>query len=290
MKRILVLEDEFFLLDSMTKYLRGLPDVRVYGYGNLKAAVQGIRDHAPDLIFSDIRLPDGSGLSLIDELNSMGMAVPLVFISAYVADHRERIPDNHHISVLEKPVSLKKLRDLAQEKLTAADDSGEFFFKLSDYLQIAAMGRHTVRVNCGSHGFIVVVDGRPHHAQDAGGDGVSAFKRIVAACEVGGAQVPITCARLEEAQIGPESLSGSLDGLLLDAVREVDEQERGRLEAADSEDEASTEDFDAAYERGVELMLAKDYRAAHQAFSVAHQMNPDHNLVRTNLERLSQLI
>ena len=285
MKRILVLEDEFFLLDSMTKYLRGLPDVRVYGYSNLKTACKGLREHPPDLIFSDIRLPDGSGLRLVDELVSLNLAVPLVFISAYAEEHRNRIPDRQNITILEKPLSLKRLRDIAQEKLAEPQTTGEFFFKLSDYLQIAAMGRHSVRVNCADVGTIEVFEGHPWHAEDAEGEGLDAFKRIVANCETGSSPVKITCTYLDAADSDEPTLSGSLDGLLLDAVREVDETERDQPEIFDD-----TSDFERLYERGVELMLAKQYQAAYDAFSQAHRIDTEHRLVRTNLDRLAQLI
>lgn len=289
MKRIMVLEDEFFLLNSMTKYLSALPDVKVYGYSTVKTACEALRLHPPDLIFSDIRLPDGLGLQLIDELIALEMAVPLVFISAYVADHRDRIPSHHNISLLEKPLSLKRLREVAEQKLASVGDpNSAFFFKLSDYLQIAAMGQHSVRVCCENQACIEIVEGLPWHAFDEQGQGEAAFKRIIASWESEKGSAQITCQRLSSDDLGPQTLHGSLNGLLLDAVREVDEtsRESQSAEGADSK----VEQFDTYFERGVELMLDKKYQQAHEALTMAHQIDPSHGVVRANLERLDQLI
>jgi CheY-like chemotaxis protein len=299
MKRILVLEDEFFLLNSMMKYLGGLPDVKVYGYSTLKSAIEGLRLHPPDLIFSDIRLPDGLGLQLIDSLMELEMAVPLVFISAYVDDHREHIPKHSNISILEKPLSLKRLRDLAEQKLSdsSMNATSEFFFRLSDYLQIAGMGQHSVRICCGEHAWIDIFEGQPWHAQDEDGDGDEAFKRIIALWETTSQGSNITCKRISEGDCGDKTLHGSLDGLLLDAVREVDETNREARqikkeidEMDDFEDLDSAPAFEIFCERGVELMLDKKYLQAQEAFAQAHQIDPNHSLVRANLERLDQLI
>ncbi len=285
MKRILVLEDEFFLLDSMTRYLRGMADVRVYGYSTLKAACQGLRDHPPDLVFSDIRLPDGSGLGLIDEMRKLGTGAPLVFISAYSADHRHAIPNTGNITVLEKPITLKQLRDLAEQKLSRPDDSGEFQFDLSDYLQIAAMGRHSVRISCGDCGSITILDGQPWHAEDRDGTGVPAFNRIVATWECHKQEMSVICSQQDRAGVGPQTLNGSLDGLLLDALRAVDEAVRDQPAVT-----TPAGDFDHIYEHGVEAMLERDYAAAQRAFAAAAQIQPDNKLVRANLDRLTVLL
>ncbi|CAM2011043.1 response regulator [Acanthopleuribacter pedis] len=289
MRRILVLEDEFFLLDSMTRYLRGMADVRVYGYSTLKAACQGLRDHPPDLVFSDIRLPDGSGLGLIKEMQQLGTAAPLVFISAYSADHRHAIPNSGNITVLEKPVSLKKLRDLAEQKLRRPDESGEFQFDLSDYLQIAAMGRHSVRISCGDYGAIVILEGQPWHAEDTAGQGTPAFNRIVANWETHKQEVPVICSQQDVGTAGPQTLIGTLDGLLLDALRAFDEAGRDAETPAEPA-LADAGDFDRCYECGVEAMLDRDYVVAHKAFAAAAKMQPNNGLVRANLERLGVLI
>lgn len=45
-------------------------------------AVESIREHRPDLVFLDVRLPDGSGFEVLDDLPD-GAAPAVVFVTAY---------------------------------------------------------------------------------------------------------------------------------------------------------------------------------------------------------------
>ena len=289
MRRILIVEDEFFLLESMVKFMDGLENVRTRGCANLREALSVIESRPPDLIFSDINLPDGSGLEMINLLADKGLQIPLIFVSAYISDYRSRIPPDSNIMVLEKPVSMKRLREIAREKLEK--DNGDYVFKLSDYLQIAAMGGHTVRLQCGAMGEITMVDGELWSAHGVDGDeGEAAFKRLVAGAEVHGKTLDLSCKRLDEIEMGGRNISGSLDNLLLNAVFEEEESLRyGQAEESGVGTPAETHDFKTLMDMGIEKLLSKEYTDALTLFTRAHKLEPDNRTVKTNIERLNQM-
>ena len=283
MKHILIVEDEPFLLASMVKFMDALENVRTRGCANLTDALAAIGEQAPDLVFSDINLPDGSGLALIDALDRRGLQIPLIFVSAFISDYRGRIPPDSRIMVLEKPISMKRLRQIAREKL--GESARTYVFKLSDYLQIAAMGNHTVCLDRGMGQKITVVDGELWSAFDAIGEGEAAFKRIVASAEVHGNNTGLVCRQITESEIGARNIQGGLDNLLLEAVIEEEEQIHQNGTARDP----AALDFDSLLDQGVEKLLGKAYGDALAIFEQLARLDPEHRIVRTNIQRLNEL-
>ena len=288
MKRILIVEDEYFLLETMVKFMNNIENLRAVGYSNLNDAIESIQSHPPDLIFSDINLPDGSGLELITYLNQQNLKIPLIFVSAFVSTYKKRIPEESHITVLEKPVSMKRLVTLAREKL--AEATTEYQFDLSDYLQISSMGGHSVLLRCGDHGTITLVKGELWTAEDAQGKGEAAFKRLVAISEVHGRHGELTCKRVDEKGIGARTIFGNLDNLLLNAVFEEEEQQRHDPSLEESpEPEKEPVKLQDLIDRGVDKLLSKDFQAALPLFQNALKLSPNHALVKANIKRLAQL-
>ncbi len=284
MKRILIVEDEFFLLESMVKFMNGLENARTRGCANLRDALEAIEKQPPDLIFSDINLPDGSGLELINFLNSMDIRIPLVFVSAYISDYRNHIPPDSNIMVLEKPISMKRLRAIAQEKLEEND--GDYVFKLTDYLQIAAMGGHTVQLKCGEDGFITMVNGDPWSARYKDEEGELAFKRMVGSAEVHGSSLRLSCKKIDEQEIGERNISGSLENLLLNAVWEEEEHLRhGGGEPAGE----PLPNIAELMEEGVEKLLSKEYAEALKCFTRVLELEPQNTTVKANIKRLNEM-
>lgn len=325
MKRILIIEDEHHLLESMVKFMETMDDVRVTGCAKLSEAVEYLKNTKPHLVFSDINLPDGTGLELIGLLSAKGISPPLVFVSAYIADYRDRIPRDSNIMVLEKPVSMNRLRDIARQKLF--EDTGEYAFKLADYIQIACMGKHSVCLDWRDYGKIMIVDGQAWSAFDLDGDGETAFKRLAVMSQqlVGGDE--ILCRRITPDEAGEQNLFGSLDNLLLNAIWEDEERKKAKLQAKQpDEDDASletlldvadataedrvataataepstvsepvatisaeTESFADLIDQGMMLALRKQYSEAVGVFKRAKRLEPDDKLLNLNLERLKKM-
>ena len=72
----------------------------------------------PDLCILDVRLPDGSGIELCQEIHHLQPNVPVLYYSAYASDEEQEAA----LSVcgdayLKKPVSAKQLEETIAELL-----------------------------------------------------------------------------------------------------------------------------------------------------------------------------
>lgn len=312
--RVLVVEDEPMLRESVVTGLSRLNGVAVTGVGTVTAALAEITARPPAVVISDIDLPDRSGIELLGELGARGLKPYVVFVSAYVNAYRAQIPRHAGVEVMEKPVTLEALRALVQQRAGVVSDSSSPF-GVADYLQLATLGRHSVVLEVGGSvtGTIIVVSGEAWGAQDARGTGIEAFRRLALA-----AGVMVRCQTLV-GDAGPRNLTGSGESLLLECARLADEASRQRpptpvpSPASLGEDPFAAEDgppapppeappapappparsgptFELLFERGVEASLARQHQAALDAFRLALELRPDDPKTRVNIQRLEKLI
>lgn len=226
MARVLIVEDERTLLNSIVRGLSKLPDVEVVGATTLTEALARIDEAPPVLIFSDIDLPDRSGLELIGELGRRGLRCKLTFVSAYTKAFAAQIPRHSKVRVIEKPVSLERLRELVREglgeQLTTRDEITPF--GVADYLQIACLGQHSVVITVGAEanpmGVLVVYGGTLWSARDGQGDGGGAVMRLAL---VRGQRVAV---RSLSGDPGPRDVHEGWETLLIEAARREDERAR----------------------------------------------------------------
>lgn len=301
---VVLLEDEPVLRSSMARGLAKLPGVTVVEAGTVQAALDAIDAETPQMIVSDIDLPDRSGLELLGELGHRQLAVPILFVSAYLKAYGALIPPHANVDVREKPIDLEDLRAIVRQRL-AATSINETPFGPSDYIQLACLGHRSVLIDVASEageGFIIVHQGVLWTARDAQGEGEEAFRRLVF---LEGAAAHV---RSWTGDPGPRTIHRGWEAMLLDAARQLDE--RGRDMANEGEtsfgdtsfewhEEASPLDshesipeddgFTQAFDRGVTSLLAKDYPSAYAAFLEAAACRPDDAKTQTNLERLKQL-
>src|SRR5690606_31862269 len=108
MSRVLVVEDEETLRNAMVRGLAKLSGVEALGAGSIAEALTVVDGGAPDVVVSDLDLPDRPGLELIGELGRRGIRCPITFVSAYVRAFSAQIPRHAGVRVLEKPVPLEK--------------------------------------------------------------------------------------------------------------------------------------------------------------------------------------
>jgi len=300
--RVLVLEDELVLRNSMVRGLSKLPNVVVDGAGTLDEALAAIDAAAPDLILSDLDLPHRSGIELVGELAARRMAIPIVYISAYLKAYGSQIPPNACVKVLEKPVELRELRALVLQHVGESSGAEEAAtpFGLVDYIQLAAMGGHSVRIalvdEAGSEGEVILHAGQIWRAEDEDGAGREALFRMLA-CKASS----LGCRTLTEPP-GVRDIEGRWEELLLEAARLFDESHRTGEADPDAPDDLGTEAlcrsngseeslcaFDVAMEQGLEAMLAKDYVGALTAFETAQSLQPENRTVAANLSRLRDM-
>ncbi|HRG96273.1 MAG TPA: response regulator [Polyangiaceae bacterium] len=347
-RTILLVEDEQILRLSMARGLGKLPGVKVSDAGTVAEAKRLLVSAPPDLVISDLDLPDGSGIEVAAELERLGLRAPIVFVSAFVGKYKHRLPASGDVEIYEKPVALDRLRAVAEEKLGLSDTAALSPFGIADYVQLAGMGRHSVVIevrSMGGHGRIVIKSGELWTADDRLGAGMDAFRRLVF---LGAAQV--TCRTLRKNELPPRDIGRSAQSVLLEVAKTFDEAERDAGAAPDAIDDGwgdtfldadgvrrssrpppdgssrpprpnnswrppslrppppprapsefpprdvptkvsarGNSPFAAAFERGVDALLAKDYARAHAAFVEANKISPDDRRVLANLERLRKM-
>ncbi len=303
MARVLVIEDEEMLRSSMVRGLSKLPDVTVAGAGTLNEALALIDAEPPELVLSDLDLPERSGIELIGELASRRLDIPIVYITAYLRAYGSQIPPHAAVEVLEKPIELEKLRELVLGYLDPAMSHAESAppFGLVDYVQLAAIGGHSVRVTVvgvdGGEGEVIVHGGEVWSAEDESGEGRDAFFRLVAA------KVRSVECKTHARDPGARTIEGRWEELILEGARLSDEEAADATDTDDAIDRAldegfrdadggshpGSDGFSEAMERGLEAMLAKDYEQALAAFEAAAEIRPDDRVVEANLRRLEDM-
>lgn len=302
--RVLIIEDEPMLRTTYVRGLARLDGAEVRAAGDLEEGLSQI-DHGfvPTVVISDIDLPRRSGLELIGELGRRGLHPPVVFVSGYLQAYRSQVPPHANVEVLEKPVSIEVLRELVVRHSTERRRSSADLapFSAADYLTLAGMGRHSVVVEIERGGRwigeVVIWNGDPWSAKDHDGAGLDALRRLAFA-----AGTQVHCRTLVTEPTWPRDLRGSWEGLLLDAARARDEEQRHALgqpepPAAGGESlfplapppEPAVDPFDEAWERGVEALLGRRYTEAAAAFLEADRLRPGQPKVAVNLKRLAEL-
>jgi PAS domain S-box-containing protein len=64
-----------------------------------------------DLIITDYKMPIMDGLTLIQHIRQHDHALPIVMISAFAEDHQLQQVIDHHVTLLNKPINMEKLKE-----------------------------------------------------------------------------------------------------------------------------------------------------------------------------------
>ena len=123
-RKVLVIDDE----PSICRLIEGavrLLQVEVLTAGSVKEARSVIRSASPDLILSDIRLPDGDAFGILDGLGGTGEAYPgrLAFMSGDVVSNETRQGlEKSGAPCLQKPFEVKDIQRFVSECLQRLED------------------------------------------------------------------------------------------------------------------------------------------------------------------------
>ena len=116
----LVVDDDVYSLEGMVEYLQIEFDT-VFSANSVNEAKEIIISNKIDIVFSDIRMPDGNGFLLIEWLKYKGFDTLVVLVSAY--DDKEELFRAIKLGVVDyivKPLDLQKLKntlDLCHQRL-----------------------------------------------------------------------------------------------------------------------------------------------------------------------------
>jgi len=120
----LIVDDDLESLISMSQYLN-IVFKTVYKAQNAQEALDVLQHSRPDIVFTDIQMPDIDGFSLIEQIRENDLKTPIVIISAY--DDKEYLLKAIKLDIIDyiiKPLTSTKLKNtmhLAIKKLYSLD-------------------------------------------------------------------------------------------------------------------------------------------------------------------------
>lgn len=111
-KTLLVVDDESDLRDIVASELEFM-GATVHQAENIVAAQKIINQHKIDLIISDIRMPGGTGIDLLDIVKAKNEAAPMILITGFADITTEDAFDKGAEALVNKPFKLDDLIKLA---------------------------------------------------------------------------------------------------------------------------------------------------------------------------------
>lgn len=128
--KVLVVDDERLIVAGIVKHLQAMRDVdlQVVGAHSGKEALSAMEYFLPDLMITDIRMPDMDGLTLIAEVRRQRLCDQFIILTAYeVFEYARQAVENRVLTYLVKPIDWAVLeghiRDLAMARHVQLDVS-----------------------------------------------------------------------------------------------------------------------------------------------------------------------
>jgi len=85
--RILTVDDHQLLREGIAAVLDGQPDMTLVGQAsNGREAIEGFRQHRPDVTLMDLRMPDMSGIEAIAEIRAEFPNARIIVLTTYAGD------------------------------------------------------------------------------------------------------------------------------------------------------------------------------------------------------------
>jgi nitrogen regulation protein NR(I) len=124
-QKLLIIDDEPNLLYSMTKALRR-ESLEVLNAGTAAQGIELVRSERPHAVILDVRLPDGYGLDVFDEIHALDPRVPVIIVTAYsTMETAVEAMKRGAYEYLLKPIELDKLREHVERALEISRTNDE---------------------------------------------------------------------------------------------------------------------------------------------------------------------
>jgi len=222
-KRVLIVDDEEDLTWSISKHLA--KDQELYDLFTANSGVKAleIMTQLPiDLVITDIRMPEISGLDLLVQIKDLYPATKVIIMTAYGSSEvHEEANRRGCLKYIEKPFEIGELRQLI---IDAIKDKKGFQgqvsdFQLSDLVQLNCLGRITTALlieRDEENGMIYFDEGNIVHAEVGDLEGEDALFEILT-WESGNFK------SLRDKQPPRETILKGWQSLLLEGMRRFDE-------------------------------------------------------------------
>jgi len=163
----IIIDDERMARQELLRLLKKHPNINIISQAeNIEQGYDEIVKHKPDVIFLDIEMPGGTGLSLAEKLNG---EIPIVFCTAYDEFAVDAFALNA-IDYLVKPIDPARLAETATKLITpvesieviALDDNFKLMVKFADHMKIIRLGDIVRFESIGNHAAIYTPQGKAY--------------------------------------------------------------------------------------------------------------------------------
>lgn len=114
-KKVLVVDDEKDITMLLSARLSALGHKTVEAH-TLEMAVEKAKNLDPDVVFLDLKLPDGIGFSIIDKLREINSAIKIVIVSAHDGKEERDEAENKEVDFfIDKPLTKSKFQAAVRE-------------------------------------------------------------------------------------------------------------------------------------------------------------------------------
>ena len=118
-----VVDDEADIRDLMEMTLMKM-GLRVDTAEGVRAALNKLSSNKYSLVLTDMRMPDGSGLEVVQHINQQHLDVPVAVITAFgSADQAVQALKEGAFDYLQKPITLAQLRTLVKSAIKVQEDN-----------------------------------------------------------------------------------------------------------------------------------------------------------------------
>jgi CheY-like chemotaxis protein len=117
-RRVLLLDDDRFMLEVLKDLLAGCGSFEVYAEADARQALGTLRSRAPELLICDLALPDMDGVEFLQAAASLGYAGEVILLSGMDAGVRDaagelaRVLGLKVLGAFRKPIEAAQLRAL----------------------------------------------------------------------------------------------------------------------------------------------------------------------------------
>ncbi len=112
-KTVLIIDDEPDLVEILTDHLS---EYNVISSSNGKAGLERALNDKPDVIISDIHMPEMDGLTMLKELKKAGSTIPVIIITAFGDKQKIKTAwDNGAFDFLDKPINYEQLKSTVRK-------------------------------------------------------------------------------------------------------------------------------------------------------------------------------
>ncbi len=116
-KKVFVVDDNRFFLESLVFLLNRQEDIQVVGtHLRARGVLQKIEATQPDVVILDMQLPDGDGISILQEIKSH-LGIPVIMLTIYEEGREQAIKNGAYAYLVkgeELDILYQKIRQIGE--------------------------------------------------------------------------------------------------------------------------------------------------------------------------------